>query len=87
MKFLDKRKVDLLDDKYWLENLILADAIAIAAGLNRAAAINRCAKRMRDTAVSPRMRDIARRLLNANDALKIKTVEALVIEMRKDGLL
>lgn len=87
MKFLDKRKVDLLDDKYWLENLILADAIAIAAGLNRAAAINRCAKRMRDTAVSPRMRDIARRIISAPDKTKVTTVTALITEMKKDGFL
>lgn len=78
---------DVYSDYYWLTNLLLADAIAKSAGLNRGAAIDRCARRMRDRTTNQRLTVLARKIIAASPVVKVQMVVNLSADMIKDGLL
>jgi len=77
----------LINEHYWLVNLLLSDAIAKRYGLHRAAAVKRCAKRMRDGTKSQRLYDLAQMIIKAPDERVCAMVSGLYLEMKKDGMI
>lgn len=69
---------------YWTTNLILADQFARVYGLNRAAAIQRCARKMRDARV---YHTVARRILKSPNSEIVGMVEKLHKGLIAEGVL
>ena len=78
---------DTTHEQYWLENILLADGIAKRYGLHRAAAVRRCARRMRDETKSQRLFELAGLIIKAKDEKVTSMASGLFNEMKKDGLL
>lgn len=72
---------------YHVTNLLLADKLAQAYGNNRAAAIKRCARKIRDNTHDCKLHDLARQIVGAPDHKLTEITRRLEIGLRAEGLL
>ena len=70
-----------------LTTLMLAWQIARVDGLNQAASIRKCARRLRDTTKDSVLYELFKTLIAAPECKVIKCVESLHDKLVKDGLL
>lgn len=70
----------------WMINLLIADSLARKYNLNREAAINRCARRMRDQCLSERGRNYARSIIAAPLKVKAGLVVQLFSQLEQEGM-
>ena len=76
-----------VDNYRWLTNLMLADRMARAYGVNRPAAIRRCARRMRDQTVSTVAYGIAKLLVEKPDSFLVPYIERRIEDFEKRNML